>query len=123
MEAFDGMCDARVQSLATRRRDPMEQGLAQDLVCEGEWRLGTFGARHQQTHLLRLLDSVAELIDVDLIKEQLEELEAEAPADHRGGCQDFPLGVAESIEAATDHQSDVLRNVDLLDGDVRAKLA
>src|SRR5262245_34192695 len=123
MEAFDGMRDVRVQSLATRQREPMEQGLAQDLVCEGERRLGALRARHQQAHLLRLLDGVAELIDVDLIEEQSKELEAEAPADHRGRCQYLPLGVAESIETATDDQANVLRHVDLVAGDVRAKLA
>src|SRR5712692_5502581 len=75
MEPLDRTGDARVEPLPTRYRDPLEERLTHELVCEGEGRLGAFGARHDETHLLRLLDDVAQLVDVDPVEEQLDERE------------------------------------------------
>src|SRR6266404_4895722 len=122
MEASDRTGDATVESLPTRERNAPEERLTHELVYEGEGRLGAFGARHDQTHLLRLLDDVAELVDVDPVEEQLDELEAEAPADHRGGGQDVPLPLLQAVESPADDQADVLRDVRLVDGDVRTEL-
>src|ERR1700730_2008855 len=90
-------------------------------MAEGERPLGSFGARDDYSHLLRLLDDREQFVNVDQT-DPGQKLKAEPAPDHCGGCQHALFILVEPLKAAADDQPHVFRNVDLLDLDVGAEL-
>src|SRR6266404_257969 len=89
---------------------------------EGEGVLGPLGARDDYSHPLRLLEDGEESVNVDLANLR-QEAEAEAAPDHCGGRQHQLFILVEPLQAPADDQTNVVRNVDLVDLDVSAELA
>src|ERR1700737_2722577 len=80
-EPLDRLGDDGVQSLLARSRDTGKQRLRTKLMGEGERLLGSFRARDDDSHLLRLLDDGEELVNVDLA-DRAQKLKAETAPDH-----------------------------------------
>src|SRR4029077_3713228 len=122
IETLDRVRDSSVQLLLTRGRDAGKQGLTHQFMAEGKRPFRPLGARHDYSHLLRLLDDRKKLINVDLA-DPGQKLKAETASDHRGGCQHPLFILVEPFKAAADDQPHVFRNVDFVDLDVRSELA
>src|ERR1700722_4687877 len=89
---------------------------------ESEWGLGSFRARNNHSHLLRLLDDVEKFVNID-VADRIQQLKAETAPDHRGGCQHPHLILVEPLQTAADDQPHVFWYVELGDLDSRAELA
>ncbi len=66
IESLDRVGDARVQLFVARDRNASKQRLPHEFMCEGEGRLGSFGARNDYSHMLGFLDDGEEFVNVDL---------------------------------------------------------
>src|ERR1700732_4608459 len=122
VESLDRLGDAGMQVLLARDRNAGDQRLTDKFMGEGERLLGSIGARHDYSHLLRLLDCVEEFVNVDPA-DRSQKLKAETAPDHRGGCQHSLFIVVEPLQTAADNQPHVFWDVDLVDLDVSAELA
>src|SRR5216683_4816361 len=121
-EPLDRLGDDGMQSLLARSRDTGKQRLTHELMGEGERLLGSFRARDDDSHLLRLLDDGEELVNVDLA-DRAQKLKAETAPYHCCGCEHPRFILVEPLQPAADDQPNVFRNVDLFDLDVAAELA
>src|SRR5258707_13300421 len=89
---------------------------------KGQRFLRSFRAGDDYSHLLSLLEDGEEFVNIYLA-DLSQKPEAEAAPDYRGSSQRALFILIEPLQATTDDQANVFRNVDFVDLDVFAELA
>src|SRR5271155_98098 len=90
-------------------------------MSKGKRSLRPLGAGDDYPHLLRFLDDGKKFVKVGLTGRS-QKLKAEAAPDHCGGRQHAFFILVEPLQAATDDQAHVFRNVVLVEFELSAEL-
>src|SRR5216684_396579 len=121
-EPLDSVGHSRVQLLPARAGDVGEQRLPHEFMGEGEGPLRSFGARHDYSHLLRLIDDVEKFVNVDFA-DVGQKLKTETSPDNCGGGQRALFILGEPLQPPPDNQAHVFWNIDFVDRDISAEFA
>ena len=116
MDPLKRVGDTAMQTLPPHERQPAEKRLADLLMGEDEARPPAL-LGHQQPGALGCLQGIEQIV-LGLLGESRQELKREGPPDTCRGRQDALRGIADAVDAASEHEPDRFRHFDLANLDL-----
>ncbi len=106
VDLLHGFGNAKVETLAAQRRQPGEQGLADQLVRELGADVVAGGGRRHQAGALGLIKGVQESVFAKVAADRREQPKVEEVTDDGGLQQGLPGVLAQALEPPSDDQPD-----------------